>query len=52
MFMYNGTAWFVRERNGSYWLIDDAQPELELRLPGVFSAATAERMAWLLVSGS
>lgn len=50
MFKYGSNVYFVRERNGYFWLVDDGQPEIALRLPGCFSQLTAERMAWTLLN--
>ena len=48
--MYGTHVYFVRERNGYFWLVDDGQPEIALRLPGVFSQLEAERLAWTLIN--
>lgn len=49
--MFKGYVWFIRERNGAFWLVDDSKPELALKLPGVHCQREAERMAWVLVNG-
>lgn len=48
--MYNGYVFFIRERAGYFWLVDDSKPEVALRLPGVFCQQEAERLAWTLVN--
>lgn len=50
MIMFKGYVWFIRERNGAFWLVDDSKPEIALKLPGVHCQAEAERMAWNLIN--
>lgn len=50
MIKHGTHVFFIRERNGYFWLVDDSQPEVALRLPGVFCLREAERMAWNLIN--
>ena len=51
MLMYQGYVWFIRERNGSFWLIEDTRPDMELKLQGAGCMREAERIAWTLING-
>jgi len=51
MIKFGSHVWFIRERAGQYWLVDDSNPELALKLQGVHCQAEAERMAWVLING-
>lgn len=51
MIKYGTHVFFVRERNGYFWLVDDGRPEVAIRLPGVTCEREAERMAWTLING-
>lgn len=51
MIKYGTHVFFVRERNGYFWLVDDGRPEIAIRLPGVTCEREAERMAWNLING-
>lgn len=42
-------VFYVRERLGNFWLVDDSRPEIAIRLHAT-SQAEAERIAWTLVN--